>query len=933
MSAWKEPVRICIPTNINATTSQVQNGVTLALNDRVLLMAQSHAPQNGIYYVQSVSAPNVTLARASDAAASTDFTPGMSVCVGPEGTRYANTEWVLTATGPVTLGTTSLTFKQRVFGPASAPTVHASEQAGADAGEKIRNAIIALPCTGGVVDARGITGDVDVTAPIVVDRPVTLLIGAATYTAKESDATPPTVANPMFDIQPTNTHCGSSRPNFAVIGLDPYASTFKTTIEDGAIFEMSGDFTGPIGRGRAVFSVEQMALDGGNTGGAGVTGSMMLKAHSLPTLDFQDGLIRIEHNTIQNFGGTAIHIGDSVYVYRIHGNQFKLNASSVHIGLYADGSIKENWFFQAPYSAGSGPTLTLLGPAVRVVNNYFMRAQIGDAVAEPDILLVPSGGRPNRQAGGYTWILDNRFAVERENFNKARVRIRVRGQTGGAEDLTTVGGPLMIRGNFFLGNAGEILSVSAESNVVTVTLKSEGVSNEPTKGLAVGDRVTITGVTPPDFNGVFTVTAVTQTTFQYALTTDESSGTGGVVSSAETFAIELNNPGFMHDIRQNIFASYATLIKDTQSRVEGSYGGSTLADNYVIPPRGGGYREFVNEGREFSVVQPSAGSALEPVNGEARQVETTYLINRLQKSELLAEWNKNGGIVVTSGEADPFGTARAFKVTLGGSTHSQYISSFIDITSPSSALPTGTRLFITFWARTPPGSDTSTMQVSLRDNTDQKTAGDLFTVNLGPRWKKYKLVSNGITSGHVYRLLFYPGYSDRIHGEVALFGPQVSELDADYLPNAGTASAYDKTAGSRFEQAAIFTAIKTSLRARTSAPTVVAVSDPSGLGADGSVALVAGSTQVAGTIELTTDSDGGTSSSGSVEVVFVGSDYATGNAPVVIATLADGNHAWAATGQARISASSRESFTVAWSTNAAALAAGGTYRINYHVLA
>ncbi|WP_437735020.1 hypothetical protein [Sorangium sp. So ce1335] len=934
MSAWKEPVRICIPTNVNATTSQVQNGVTLALNDRVLLMAQFAASQNGIWYVQSVAPPNVTLARAPDAAVLGDFIPGMSVCVGPEGTLYANTEWVLTSTG------TDHIFKQRMFGPAKAPTVHASEQPGANAGEQIRNAILALPCTGGVVDARGITGNVEVTAPIVVDRPVTLLIGAATYTAKASASSPPTFADPMFDIQPNTTHCGSSRPNFTVVGLDPYASTFTTTIENGALFQLTGNFTGTIGRGRAVFVVEQMTLDGGNSGTAVVSGSTMVRTPSFPTIDFQDGLIRIEHNAIQNFGGTAIDLGDSVYVYRIHGNQFKLNASSVHIGLYGDGSIKENWFFQAPYSSSSGPTLTLLGPSVRVVNNYFFRAGIGDTVAEPDILLVPSSDKgTGRQAGGYSWILDNRFASERENFNKDRVRIKIRGRSGGAEDLTTVGGPLMVRGNLFLGGARVIASVSASTNVVTVTLKTAGVSDKPTQGLVAGDWVTITGVNQPQFNGVFKVTEVTDATFKYALTTPDASASGGVVTSAETFAIELDNPGFLHDISQNTFVNYANLIKDTQSRVDAIYGGSTFSDNHVVPPLGGGYREFVNEGREFTVTRPRPGSALDVVNGDARQVETRYLINRVHKSEQLGAWLKNGGIVVTPGEADPFGTTRAFKLTLGGTTNSQYIRSPVDIVNPSGALPTGTRLFITFWARIPAGStpdpsspDISTMVVALRDITDNTTAGNLFTVNLGHQWKKYKLVSNGIISGHTYSLLFYPGFYDRLRGEVAVCFPQVSEIDADYLPSEDTAgSVYDKTAGSRFEQAAVFTAIKTSRRAGTSAPGV-SLGEPSELGTDGSVALVDGSTQVAGTIELTTGT-ADTSSSGSVIVTFVGSDYATGNAPVVIATLADGDAAWAATAQARISASSSGSFKVAWATNGAALATETTYRINYHVLA
>lgn len=55
--------------------------------------------------------------------------------------------------------------------------------AGATAGAKIIACIAALPSTGGTADARGFEGAQTITATVTVNKPVTLLFGAATFTA------------------------------------------------------------------------------------------------------------------------------------------------------------------------------------------------------------------------------------------------------------------------------------------------------------------------------------------------------------------------------------------------------------------------------------------------------------------------------------------------------------------------------------------------------------------------------------------------------------------------------------------------------------------------------------------------------------------------------------------------------------------------------
>ena len=79
----------------------------LATGDRILLKDQSTGSQNGIYVVASSGSPT----RATDADSNSEVTGGMAVFV-EEGTANADTGWVLTNNGAITLGTTALTFTQ-----------------------------------------------------------------------------------------------------------------------------------------------------------------------------------------------------------------------------------------------------------------------------------------------------------------------------------------------------------------------------------------------------------------------------------------------------------------------------------------------------------------------------------------------------------------------------------------------------------------------------------------------------------------------------------------------------------------------------------------------------------------------------------------------------------------------------------------------------
>ncbi len=111
---YKQAVRVVTASNVTLSGGAPNSvdGVTLTLNDRVLVTAQSTGSQNGIYYVTTVgTGANGTWSRSIDTDATGELLSGTIVMV-TEGTVYADTQWKLTTNDPITIGSTALTFVQ-----------------------------------------------------------------------------------------------------------------------------------------------------------------------------------------------------------------------------------------------------------------------------------------------------------------------------------------------------------------------------------------------------------------------------------------------------------------------------------------------------------------------------------------------------------------------------------------------------------------------------------------------------------------------------------------------------------------------------------------------------------------------------------------------------------------------------------------------------
>lgn len=105
----KASVRVASTANVTISgPGAAIDGVSLTNGDRVLLKNQTTAAENGIYVFTGAA---TAMTRATDADTSAKVTSGLFTFV-EQGTVNADSGWILTTDGAISLGTTGLTFTQ-----------------------------------------------------------------------------------------------------------------------------------------------------------------------------------------------------------------------------------------------------------------------------------------------------------------------------------------------------------------------------------------------------------------------------------------------------------------------------------------------------------------------------------------------------------------------------------------------------------------------------------------------------------------------------------------------------------------------------------------------------------------------------------------------------------------------------------------------------
>lgn len=129
----KASVRAATTGNITLSGTQTVDGVSLSVGDRVLVKNQTTASLNGIYVVASGA-----WTRSNDCNNSSNYT-SQAFCFIEEGSTLASTQWKVSTSGAITVGTTDVTWSQfgavQIFSAGDGLTLSGNEFAvGAGAG-------------------------------------------------------------------------------------------------------------------------------------------------------------------------------------------------------------------------------------------------------------------------------------------------------------------------------------------------------------------------------------------------------------------------------------------------------------------------------------------------------------------------------------------------------------------------------------------------------------------------------------------------------------------------------------------------------------------------------------------------------------------------------------------------------------------------------
>jgi hypothetical protein len=194
--------------------------------------------------------------------------------------------------------------------------------------------------------------------------------------------------------------------------------------------------------------------------------------------------------------------------------------------------------------------------------------------------------------------------------------------TATAQPLTVNGGPLTITGEAPTGNNVTNLTVSAPITIgySISNLNANGtawtVTTTAASGLAAGDPVTISGVTPAAYNGTWTVASAATTTAPYSFTITSTTNPGpagfGGTAAAVPAGVTLNGNGSPTTVSANITAPGSIDLIEPAAAAGG--------DNLSVSPG-------ATVASEDSSVALAAGDNIDISSGATIQASSTIAIS------------------------------------------------------------------------------------------------------------------------------------------------------------------------------------------------------------------------------------------------------------------------------------------------------------------
>jgi len=230
------------------------DGVSLTVDDRILVTGQTTASQNGLYRCTVVgSGSNGTWVRSRDGSHQGTISAGMT-CMVTEGSSYADTFWKLTTDGSITIGTTALTFEQHSGGggtPGGSNTqvqFNDSSSFGGDAGLTYNKTTDALTIVGTVTGGTLTDGTATITSGAIAS--VTTIGASGAITGGSLTDGTATLSSGALSGATTATFTGNvslGDSNYLRMGAGPdltvYHDGSNSYIDDvgtGSLFVRSG---------------------------------------------------------------------------------------------------------------------------------------------------------------------------------------------------------------------------------------------------------------------------------------------------------------------------------------------------------------------------------------------------------------------------------------------------------------------------------------------------------------------------------------------------------------------------------------------------------------------------------------------------------------------------------------------------------------------
>lgn len=708
-------------------------------------------------------------------------------------------------------------------------------------------------------------------------------------------------------------------------------------------FALRGTFDGSTEPGR-VHTVlgDGMIFTGGSgfhTRYAGTKVIDLTTVESPVLAGLTEGVISFGTCLIRYMGAMAITSGQSMqnciwerlYFYGCHG--------CIKTGAESETTIQEVWSVAPP---NGGDQFVLVGPKVLFgPKNVCLRSNVDTEGTDfADVVVEP---QTSQNRGSHIWIKGNVFGPEGENLNDQRARIRITYPT----DPTNVSMSVRIVDNLFGGTAvGTFWVKNVErdnAGACTATTCTSGGTTQ-THGIPVGHTVTLmlTQSTDASFHETIRATATSTSAISWtsvktgAAATLGASTVAGVLAQASAHAIEVVNPIGRLVVNDNAFINFrygikclqgAEVAEDRGAHGQCVWGEGNTAYHHALP-----FTEFDGPPVGFSRVDPSDGSGSQ--RRRPRDVPALGQVNRVFKTlDLSASpWNVTSGLTVTPGQVGRRGSGytTASRVQVATTYTPDIYALYQQIESTS--LPE--TVWVSMWLKGDGTMPYPTAQLGWIENTVGRIWTQIVELS-NSEWRFFEFPLTVVNAAHIHALTLCPGVQgEKIKAGMYVDDLRVADAPGDFVENSSTTL----VAGSalverRFNDLVEVTSLRGVQAPGGTVPTILA--GFTGLGTTGTCTVMAGSSDVSGTIVLT-PGGAGIAVAGVLDLVL-GVPLPDTNPPTPIAVLGDYTGSWSNNAGLRAYINFGETspwgkIRIIWANNGVAPGAGLEFRINYHII-